>query len=117
MERASKVGLVYLFSGTAGQLDSMERFRSFSTFLASFFSRFSFSLVSWMTCCAAVRGSFVGVRRVLAADHQEEMGLSRCERVGEGVSNEGIDCERAGDICLGVVCVVFSIERTFSSMR
>jgi len=72
-----------------------------------------------MTCCAAVRGSFVGVRRFLAAFHHEEIAPSRWEEVGEGFSVEGMDCERAGEMCLGVavvVVVVVNIARTFSSM-
>ncbi len=36
-----------------------------------------------MTCCAAVRGSFVGMRRFLPAVHHEEIGLSCWDDVGE----------------------------------
>ena len=96
--RLSRVGLLYLFSGVLGHSPE-RRILSLSPFFASFFSRLSFSLASWMTCCAAVSGSFVGVRRFLAADHQEVIPFSRWEGVGEGVSKEGMDCERAGETC------------------
>ncbi|KAI0271942.1 hypothetical protein BGY98DRAFT_1004598 [Russula aff. rugulosa BPL654] len=70
-----------------------------------------------MTCCAAVSGSFVGVRRFLAAFHHEETPLSRWEGEGEGGSVGGMDCERAGDTRLGVAVEMFNIARTFSSIR
>jgi hypothetical protein len=61
-----------------------------------------------------VNGSFVGMKRFLAAFHHGETALSRWEGVGEAFSIGGMECERAGETCLRGVA---GIARYFSSMR
>jgi hypothetical protein len=68
-----------------------------------------------MIYCAAVRGSFVGMRGFLMALYQEGP-LSRWEEAREGRPNGGMVCERAGEMWLGEPCTFCTITNTFSSI-
>lgn len=77
-----KEGSSNLFSGTDGH--SLLFCLSLLLLFFSFSCSFSRALASRMTCCAGVRGSFVGVSLFLAADHQ--LLPSFCEEGDGGVA-------------------------------